>query len=43
MELGSLEAWLELRSEVRSDALLSTTVDFSGIWTHDWLRATRIL
>jgi len=33
---------LELRSELRSDALPATTIDFSGIRTHDSLRANRM-
>jgi len=26
--------WLELSSELKSEALPATTIDFSGIWTH---------
>jgi len=36
------ETLLELRSELRSDALPATTIDFSGIRTHGSLRANRV-
>jgi len=37
------ETLLELRSELRSDALLAIIIDFSGIHTHDSPRANRVL
>jgi len=36
------ETLLEVRSELRSDALLATTIDFSGIRTHDSLCANPV-
>jgi len=40
--LVNRETLLELRSELRSDALTATTIDFSRIQIHDSLRVSRV-
>jgi len=41
--LVNKETLLELRSKLRLDALPVTTIEFSGIWTHNSLRKSCIL
>ena len=39
---GLQESSLELKIELKSDALLVTTIDFSGLQTHDSLHTNRV-